>query len=202
MSGISGTYNETLTVSETISAVNLLANMTFDVDGKRYEIESNTTSAITLKTPTSSYVSLSGKTLSIERASDYFPIYAKSGEYDDIASILSTSSISVVTADLNYILPRIEGKIYDKIHKILSKGDFGYDEVKDIIIGLAAMWLTRRRIMKINITPDQAIFQWQTCPDFTANMKQTLERIVNRARMGSDKSRIFERDTGEVSFRT
>jgi hypothetical protein len=143
VSSVTGTGNKTLNVAETISLVNVYANMYFIYGNKKYIIESNTTTSITLAT--GSYDNLTGAVISVYRPSDYFFIDATTGEYEDIkaalAISLSSTDVKLTTTQLNYFFPTIEGIIHDEIKRANNEAyiqtEIGHETIKSIIIDFA-----------------------------------------------------------------
>jgi hypothetical protein len=175
VSSVSGTYNEVLTMTTGGMTVNAYRNFSIDHDGVRYPIASNTATTITLDTPTSAYADLSGEEIVIFRPSDYFS-KLQDGSYPEIENSLRINNDSmtqeITEAELDYILPLIEGSIHDlmNLDTPLVRGERGYNTIKRVTLAVIHRWNRRRQYNK---TTNQ-MEVYPEVPEFTPDERRDL----------------------------
>lgn len=198
---VSGTYNETLTMTTGGMTVNLYKDMYFEHEGTRYIIASNTATTITLITPSSAYTSLAGESITIIQH------YAT---YNEVKSAImraanrtdgSQFTDSLATAD--ELIDAIQS-VEEAMNNEMDLEDESVNPtrflkiLRRICCNVIAMDIMRgSRFRKVNPGEDAATY-WQITPTFTRDDLRQLRKIGQKIRYDDENtSYVFNIDTGE-----
>lgn len=177
-------------------------NQYFFVFRNRYfPIDVNSTTLITLETPTAAYLDLTGQTIQIRAGSDYF-WKDTTGAYPEIiaATKLNHNNQTDEISEKHYdmMLPIIEDQIHDVIGRTgdpLILGDKGYGTVKAYVLALLFRWNRRRQYNKrTNVL--------ELVPALVAPTLSAIERadLQNATKKRTSGSFVFSMITGEEIY--
>lgn len=196
VASVSGDNNEILTMTTGSMTVNRYRDyVIYDSVRLLYmHIASNDADTITLDTPTTSYDSLAGTSIIVERPSDYFG-KDQDGKYPEINASLKINATSGMSAeisdsDLDLMLVIIEGHIHEFIDIVgdpFTKGNRGYSTVRKVIIAMVMRWNMRRQFNKL--TNQMQYVAGHMVPEFTAKEERDLLNLS-----GADDGFVFDKE--------